>query len=263
VDRAQTQLEQTKAQLGETGSRRALLEHAIASLVGETASTFTLPPNPALMATPNTPPTVPSLLIQRRPDIAAAERRMAAANFDIGVARAAFFPSISLSGIAGYQNTGGAGLLTAPNSYWGIGPNALLTLFDAGRRRAQAAIARAAFDETSAAYRSRVLQAFQEVEDSLSLENRLAAEAVDEDAAITAAREGEALATTQYRKGLVSYLSVVIAQTTALQAEQSGLDLTVRRSQASIHLIRAIGGGWRETDPSPDQTSLHSRSKME
>jgi len=244
VDRARTQLEQTKAQQSETASRRALLEHAIASLAGVTASTFSLPVKAGPIATPNVPPAVPSILIQRRPDIAAAERRMSAANASIGVARAAYFPTIDLLGMGGYQNTGGANLISAPNAMWGIGPSLALTLFDGGRRKAMTAAARAAFDEASAAYRARVLQAFEEVEDSLSLENQLAAEATSEDAAIAAAREAEALATKRYQRGVTSYLDVVIAQTTALQAEESGYDLATRRSEASIHLIRSIGGGW-------------------
>ena len=244
VDRATAQLEQAKAQAAETLSRRALLEHAIASLTGVTASTFSLPARAEPVATPNVPPVIPSALVQRRPDIAAAERRMAAANAQIGVARAAYFPTIDLLGSAGYQNTGGANLISAPNSVWSIGPSLAMTLFDGGRRKALTAAARANFDATAAAYRSSVLQAFQEVEDGLSLENQLAGEAKSEDAAIAAAREAEALATKRYQRGVTSYLDVVIAQTTALQAEQSGYDLATRRSEASIRLVRAIGGGW-------------------
>jgi NodT family efflux transporter outer membrane factor (OMF) lipoprotein len=244
VDRATAQLEQAKAQATETTSRRALLEHAIASLTGTTASTFSLAARAQPLATPNVPAVIPSLLIQRRPDVAAAERRMAAANARIGVARAAYFPTIDLTGSAGYQNTGGANLISAPNSMWGIGPALAMTLFDGGRRKALTAAARADFDGAGAAYRARVLQAFQEVEDGLSLENQLAVEAVSEDAAIAAAREAETLATKRYQRGATSYLEVVTAQTTALQAEQSGYDLATRRSEASIRLIRAIGGGW-------------------
>ena len=249
VDRARAQLEQAKAQASETLSRRALLEHAIASLTGVTASTFSLPPKAQPMATPNVPPVIPSALVQRRPDVAAAERRMAAANSQIGVARAAYFPTIDLMGSAGYQNTGGANLIQAGNSVWGIGPSLAMTLFDGGLRKAATAAARANFDVASAAYRARVLQAFQEVEDGLSLENQLAAEAVSEDAAIAAAREAEALAGKRYQRGATSYLELAIAQTVALQAEQGGYDLATRRSQASIHLIRSIGGGWDGTTP--------------
>ncbi len=244
VDRARAQLEQAKAQASETLSRRALLEHAIASLAGVTASTFALNPKAEPMATPNVPPVIPSALVQRRPDIAAAERRMAAANSGIGVARAAYFPTIDLMASAGYQNAGGNNLISAGNSVWGIGPSLAMTLFDGGLRKAATAAARANFEAASAAYRAQVLQAFQEVEDGLSLENHLAAEAVSEDAAIAAAREAETLAAKRYQRGATSYLELAIAQATALQAEQGGYDLATRRSEAGIRLIRAIGGGW-------------------
>ncbi|MGZ3273783.1 MAG: efflux transporter outer membrane subunit [Caulobacteraceae bacterium] len=248
VDRSRTLLETARAQASEVSSRRALLEHAIASLAGETASTFTLAPRPGAVAAPNAPPAVPSELLQRRPDVAAAERRMAAANAEIGVARAAFFPVISLDGSAGYQNTGGPNLLSAPNSYWGIGPQLFFTLFDSGRRHAQEDVAKAQYDQAAAAYRGQVLQAFQDVEDALSLENRLAAEAVDQAQAVQAAEEAQALALKRFNRGVISYLDVVTAQTAALQAEQAAFDLSTRRSEASIRLVRAIGGGWTDAE---------------
>jgi NodT family efflux transporter outer membrane factor (OMF) lipoprotein len=248
VDRSRTLLETARARVSEIASRRALLEHAIASLVGETASTFALPARTAPLAAPNTPPAVPSELLQRRPDVSAAERRMAAANAEIGVARAAFFPVISLDGTAGYQNTGGPNLLSAPNSYWGVGPQLLLTIFDSGRRQAQEDVAKAQYDQAAAAYRGRVLQAFQDVEDALALENRLAAEAVDQAQAVQAAEEAQAIALKRYQRGMISYLDVVTAQTAALQSEQAAFDLATRRSQASIRLVRAIGGGWSEPE---------------
>ena len=244
MDRSRTLLETARAQASEVGSRRALLEHAIASLAGETASTFTLPPQPVAVASPNVPPSVPSELLQRRPDVAAAERRMAAANSEIGVARAAFFPVLSIDGVAGYQNTGGPNLLSAPNSYWGIGPQLLFTIFDSGRRHAQEDVAKAQYEQATAAYRGQVLQAFQDVEDALSLENHLAAEAVDQTQAVQAAEEAQAIALKRFQRGVISYLDVITAQTAALQAEQAAYDLATRRSQASIRLVRAIGGGW-------------------
>jgi NodT family efflux transporter outer membrane factor (OMF) lipoprotein len=244
VDRSRTLLETARAQVWDIASRRALLEHAIASLAGETASTFSLPPQTAPVAAPNSPPVVASQLLQRRPDVAAAERRMAAANSEIGVARAAYFPVISLDGSAGYQNTGGPNLFTAPNSYWGIGPQLLFTIFDSGRRHAREDVAKAQFNEAAAAYRGQVLQAFQDVEDALALENKLAAESVDQTQAVQAAEEAQAIALKRYQRGLNSYLDVVTAQTAALQAEETAFDLATRRSQASIRLVRAIGGGW-------------------
>ena len=244
LDRSRTLLETARAQVSEIAGRRALLEHAVASLAGESASTFSLPPQPVVAATPNTPAVIPSELLQRRPDVASAERRMAAANAEIGVARAAFYPAISLDGVAGYQNTGGAGLLTAPNSFWGVGPSLFLTLFDSGRRKSIERAAKAQYDEAAGAYRGQVLQAFQDVEDALALENRLAAEAVDQTQAVRAAEEAQAIAVKRYQRGVISYLDVVTAQTAAWQAEQAGFDLATRRSQASIRLVRAIGGGW-------------------
>jgi NodT family efflux transporter outer membrane factor (OMF) lipoprotein len=248
VDRSRTLLETARAQVSDVASRRALLEHAIASLAGETASTFTLQPQPQAVAAPNTPASVPSELLQRRPDVAAAERRMAAANSEIGVARAAFFPVLSIDGVAGFQNTGGPNLLSAPNSYWGIGPQLLFTIFDAGRRHAQENVAKAQFDQAAAAYRGQVLQAFQDVEDALALENRLAAEAVDQAQAVQAAEEAQAIALKRFQRGVISYLDVITAQTAALQAEQAAYDLATRRSEASIRLVRAIGGGWTDAE---------------
>jgi NodT family efflux transporter outer membrane factor (OMF) lipoprotein len=244
VDRARALLETARAQVSEIASRRALLEHAIASLVGEPASSFALAPQPQAVAAPNVPPVIASQLLQRRPDVAAAERRMAAANAQIGVAIAAFFPVISLDGSAGYQNTGGANFFTAPNSYWGIGPNLVMTLFDSGRRHAQENVAKANFDQAAAAYRGQVLQAFQDVEDALALENHLAAEAINQGIAVQSAEEAQAIALRRFQRGAISYLDVVTAQAVALQAEQAAYDLATRRSQASIRLVRAIGGGW-------------------
>jgi NodT family efflux transporter outer membrane factor (OMF) lipoprotein len=242
--RSAAQLAEAKAQLSDVAAERALIEHAIASLVGVPASAFTIAPTATTLTMPDIPAGLPSTLLERRPDVAAAERRMMAANAEIGVARAAFFPSISLGGQGGFQGTALAGLIGAPNLFWSIGPSAVLSLFDGGRRRAQVALARANWTQATAAYRGDVLKAFQDVEDSLSQLHLVGDEAEAEQQAETQAAQVETLSLNRYVKGAVTYLDVVTAQATALRIHRTVIDLTTRRLQASVRLARAIGGGW-------------------
>lgn len=244
VARAQTQVDATRSQATQALAQRALIEHAIAALVGESASKFTIESRLADILLPQIPAGVPSTLLQRRPDIAAAQRRIAAANASIGVARAAFFPAVTLSALAGYQSSDIGNFIRAPNTYWAIGPSLFLTLFDAGKRNAEVARTQAVLDETGATYRSIVLNAFQQVEDNLALLNHYRSAAESERSALGAAQRSLDFATTRYREGAVNYLEVVTSQTVTLQTQRNALDLETRQRRASVQLIRALGGGW-------------------
>jgi len=264
VSRSASQLESARALASDARAQRALFEHAIASLVGEPASSFSIPSAVVNIPLPAVLTGLPSALLQRRPDIAAAERRVASANASIGVARAAFYPTITLNLMGGFQDTGGgAGLLAAPFSFWSVGPGLVLPLFEGGLRQAAEAQAYAVLDEAASQYRSTVLGAFQEVEDNLALLHNLGVEAQDESQAVEAAEHTADLSLTLYHDGAASYLDVVVAQTDALQAERTLLDLNTRRLQANIRLVRAVGGGWSTADlPSNDVVdTLPERAK--
>ncbi len=244
VAQAQTQLKSTQAQLIDLGIQRAQLEHAIAILIGKAPAEFTLAAAQDLPRLPAIPVDVPSVLLERRPDVAAAERRAAAANAQIGVAQAAFFPTLSLTGSYGYQGNSFANLFRLPNRVWSFGPALAATLFDAGAHAAQKRGAEAAYDKTVADYRQTVLTAFQEVEDNLASLRILEQEAQAQDEAMRAAQQSLTVVNNQYQAGIVSYLNVVIAQNTALSAERNNLDLIGRRLVASVTLLKTLGGGW-------------------
>jgi NodT family efflux transporter outer membrane factor (OMF) lipoprotein len=253
VSQAQTQLNVARSQAAQTLAQRALMEHAIAALLGVSASTFSINPQMVVIRLPQVPSGVPSTLLQRRPDIAAAQRRMIAANANIGVARAAYFPTLTLGAQGGVQSGTFANLLSAPSSFWAIGTNALLTVFDGGLRRAQVAQARAEFDASAANYRGTVVSAFQQVEDSLATLNHYHDAAVEEKAAVDAAQRTLDLSMTLYVKGATDYLTVVTSQTAVLQTQLDALNLDTLQLRASVDLIRALGGGWE--DPAAAQNA--------
>nr|WP_218106346.1 efflux transporter outer membrane subunit [Duganella sp. SG902] len=243
--RAETQLESNRSVLRQRLAQRDVLEHAIAALVGASASSFTLPPAADQhFVTPAVPVGVPSLLLQRRPDIAAAALRVAAASDQVGVARSALFPSLTLGLSTGLQSSDFGRFAQASNLFWAVGPTLAVSLLDGGRRKAQIAGAEAQLDEAGARYRSVVLGAFQQVEDQLTLLNNYDEAARFDHQAAAAAGRALDLAKQRYDQGAASYLEVVTAQTAYLQARRSELDLTTRYRQAGVQLVKAIGGGW-------------------
>lgn len=246
VIQAQTQLKSAQAQSLDNGVSRAQLEHAIALLVGKTPSVFSLPQAPLTAVAPPIPQGLPSMLLERRPDVAAAERRVAEANAKIGVAKAAYFPSLTLSASGGYQSSSFADWFLLPGRVWSLGPQLAQSIFDGGARRAATDQAIAAYDGTVAQYKQAVLTAFQAVEDNLAALRILEQEAAVQDEALQSARQAVVLVTNQYKAGTVSYVNVITAQATALAAERSALDILNRRMAASVLLATALGGGWDE-----------------
>jgi NodT family efflux transporter outer membrane factor (OMF) lipoprotein len=247
VAQAQTQLDSARSQASQILVQRALMEHAIAALIGVSASTFSVKSAIVHIELPEVPSGMPATLLERRPDVAAAERRMSAANAEIGVARAAYFPSLTLNAQGGFQSTSVSNLLSAPSTYWALGPNALLSLFDGGLRRAQVAQARAYFDASAANYRSVAVAAFQQVEDSLAALNHYHDAAIEETAAVEAAQRTLNLSMALYVQGATDYLTVVTSQTALLQAQLQALNLETLQLTASVDLVRALGGGWEDS----------------
>jgi NodT family efflux transporter outer membrane factor (OMF) lipoprotein len=244
VAQAQTILETTRAQDVDLGVQRAAFEHAIAVLIGKPASEFGLQPTPLTVPPPLFPADLPSQLLERRPDIAAAERRVQEANAQIGVARAAYFPLITLSGTGGFESAVITTLIQGPSGFWSLGGAAVETIFDAGRRRGVTQQALAAYDQNVATYRQTVLSAFQDVEDNLAALRILQDEAQVENAAVASAEHSVALSVNRYKGGIANYLEVTTAQSAALADERTAVDILTRRMTASVLLIKAIGGGW-------------------
>jgi NodT family efflux transporter outer membrane factor (OMF) lipoprotein len=244
VEQAKAQLEETRAQLIDLGVQRAQYEHAIAVLVGESAVNFHVAERPLAGDPPPIPTGIPSQLLQRRPDIAASERRVAAANAQIGIAQAAFYPNVNLGANGGLESSAVSKVFTASSTTWSAGPGVSETIFDAGRRRAQVDYARAQREQATAVYREQVLSAFRDVEDQLAALRILADEAVVTDRAVTSAKRSTELSTLRYKRGLAAYLEVITNQTIELTNERAAAALVSRRMVASAQLQMALGGGW-------------------
>ena len=242
---AKTQLKSTQAQVVDVGVQRAQLEHAIAVLIGKPPAEFSLPVSDAhVVLPPDIPVGMPSALLERRPDIAAAERRTAAANAQIGVAQTAYFPALTLTGAFGYQGSSFANLFTSPSLFWSLGPALAQTIFDGGFRKGVKAQALAAYDQSVANYRQTVLLAFQEVEDNLSTLRILQEEAALQAEAVEAARKSVEIRRNQYKAGIIDFLDVINTETIALNTQIAALNIQSNRLSAAVLLIRAVGGGW-------------------
>lgn len=244
VAQAETQLESAQAADTNVAILRSQYEHAIAVLVGQPPSTFSIPPVSKQPAPPQIPVAAPSNLLERRPDIAAAERAMAQANAQIGIATAAYYPSVSLTGTAGFQSTSIVDWFTWPSRVWSIGASLSQTLFDAGLRKATVQQFRGVFDEDVASYRETVLAAFQQVEDDLSVERILTEQIQQQDSAVQSAQRYLSLATERYRLGIDPYLNVITAETTLLTNQRTAVDLRTQQMTSAVDLIEALGGGW-------------------
>jgi NodT family efflux transporter outer membrane factor (OMF) lipoprotein len=244
VAQAEAQLGSAQSQLTDLGVARAQFEHAVAMLTGRAPAEVTIPRRPLTGAPPPVPVALPSALVERRPDVAAAERRMAAQNEQIGIARAAFFPTLGMSGSAGLQGTTFSNLFSVPALFWSLGANAAEVIFDAGRRRAISDEQRHLFDAAVADYRQSVLTALQQVEDQLAALRILEREAGQVAVTVDAAQRSLTISTAQYRAGVVSSLDVITAQATLLNDQRTALELTTRRMVASVQLVQALGGGW-------------------
>jgi NodT family efflux transporter outer membrane factor (OMF) lipoprotein len=252
---AQTQLATAQAQAYDAAAQRAQLEHALAVLVGIPPSLLTIEPTGRLPALPAVPELLPSTVLQRRPDIAAAERRVAAAYSQIGAADAAWFPSFVINAGGGFRQSAVAGLLGAPNLYWALGPTLAQAILDGGQRRLASDQARAGADEATAQYRQTVLTAFQEVEDNLVLADRLSSEAVAQRTAFDAAHKALEITREQYKAGTVSFLNVFVAQTVALSAERALVEVQSRQLAAVSVLLKNVGGRW-EAAPTASAAAL-------
>ena len=262
VAQAMTQLDATQAQATAVGVLRAQYEHAIALLVGQPASTFSVPVGQLRAIPPEIPYGVPSQLLERRPDIAAAERSMAQANAQIGVATAAFYPTVSLSASAGLEGTSIANWFTWPSRFWSVGPGLAQTLFDAGLRKATVQQFRSAYDQEVANYRETVLTAFQQVEDNLASLRIISIEIQQQDTAVKAAEQNLAVATDRYRLGIDPYLNVITAQTTLLSNQQSAETIRMQEMVAAVQLIEALGGSWNNSQlPSPNDLASTQPTK--
>jgi NodT family efflux transporter outer membrane factor (OMF) lipoprotein len=244
---AQTQLDQTRAQAIDVGVARAQFEHAIATLTGTPASSFGLPPAPLDLQLPQVPVAVPSQLLERRPDVAAAERRTNAANAQIGVAISAYYPTIDLGVAGGFESQMPGTWLQGPSSLWSLGGSAVELLFDAGRRHSLTEQAKDAYEQNVANYRQTVLQAFQEVEDGLSSLRILSGESVAQQRAVDSANRSLLISTNRYKGGVTTYLEVITAQATQLSNERTAADIVTREFAASVGLVKALGGGWDTT----------------